>query len=113
MIAGRTLRPLGEITATARRVARSADRNLHERIGLRGPRDELKELADTFDEMLERLDGSFDGQRRFVANASHELKTPLVLLERLTQTWSRTRSGTIRTAVGCGYRPLATRGRCG
>src|SRR5262249_5062188 len=56
MIAGRTLRPLGEITATARRVARSADRNLHERIGLRGPRDELKELADTFDEMLERLD---------------------------------------------------------
>jgi signal transduction histidine kinase len=72
----RALRPLQHITATARRVA---DRNLHERIGLAGPDDEIKDLSDTFDSMLERLDRSFDSQRRFVANASHELRTPLTL----------------------------------
>ncbi len=76
LMAGRALRPLQQITATARRVA---DRSLHERIALQGPADELKDLADTFDEMLERLDHSFDSQRRFVANASHELRTPLTL----------------------------------
>jgi signal transduction histidine kinase len=76
LAAGRTLRPIKQITATARRVA---DRSLHERIALGGPRDELRELADTFDDMLERLDHSFDGQRRFVANASHELRTPLAI----------------------------------
>jgi signal transduction histidine kinase len=76
LAAGRTLRPIKKITATARRVA---DRNLHERIALNGPRDELRELADTFDDMLGRLDASFDSQRRFVANASHELRTPLAI----------------------------------
>ncbi|GIG71162.1 sensor histidine kinase [Phytomonospora endophytica] len=76
LMAGRVLRPIEAITETARRVA---DRNLHERINLAGPGDELKRLADTFDEMLERLDRSFDGQRRFVANASHELRTPLAI----------------------------------
>jgi signal transduction histidine kinase len=76
LLSGRMLRPLGTITATARRVA---DRNLHERIALGGPRDEVRELADTFDEMLERLDRSFDGQRRFVGNASHELRTPIAI----------------------------------
>jgi len=76
VMAGRALRPLQQITATARRVA---DRNLHERIGLDGPDDEIKDLADTFDAMLERLDRAFDSQRRFVANASHELRTPLTL----------------------------------
>ncbi|TDE38687.1 HAMP domain-containing sensor histidine kinase [Actinomadura sp. 6K520] len=81
LIAGRILTPLHRVTDTARRIAGSpaADRGLHERIALRGPRDEVKELADTFDTMLERLDRSFDGQRRFVANASHELRTPLTL----------------------------------
>ena len=74
LMAGRALRAVRHITDTARRVAGS---NLHERIALAGPRDELKELADTFDAMLERLDASFDGQRRFAANASHELRTPL------------------------------------
>jgi signal transduction histidine kinase len=74
--AGRTLRPLNEITATARRVA---DRNLHERIGMTGPRDELRRLADTFDDMLARLDAAFAAQRRFAANASHELRTPLAI----------------------------------
>ncbi|TDC49365.1 HAMP domain-containing histidine kinase [Actinomadura sp. KC345] len=81
LIAGRVLTPLHRVTDTARRIAGSpaADRGLHERIALRGPHDEVKELADTFDTMVERLDRSFDGQRRFVANASHELRTPLTL----------------------------------
>ncbi|MEU6036309.1 HAMP domain-containing sensor histidine kinase [Actinomadura sp. NPDC047616] len=73
----RALRPLHAITETARRVARS--HNLTERIAYRGPRDDVKELADTFDTMLERLARAFDGQRRFVANASHELRTPLAI----------------------------------
>ncbi len=76
LLAGRALRPLQQITATARRVA---ERSLHERIALEGPPDEIKDLADTFDAMLERLDRSFDSQRRFVANASHELRTPLTI----------------------------------
>jgi signal transduction histidine kinase len=76
LLAARALQPLQQITATARRVA---DRRLHERIALDGPDDEIKDLADTFDSMLERLDRSFDSQRRFVANASHELRTPLTI----------------------------------
>jgi signal transduction histidine kinase len=77
LLAGRALRPLREITATARRVS---GENLGERIGLKGPADELKELADTFDGMLGRLDGAFASQRHFVANASHELRTPLAIM---------------------------------
>lgn len=76
LVAGRVLRPLKDITATARRLS---DENLHERIALAGPRDELKELADTFDGMLTRLETAFDSQRRFIANASHELRTPLAI----------------------------------
>lgn len=74
VLAGRVLRPVREITAAAQR---ASDRHLGERINLRGPEDELKELADTFDDMLERLDLAFAAQRQFVANASHELRTPL------------------------------------
>ena len=77
LLAGRALAPLREITATARRVS---GENLGERIALRGPDDELKELADTFDGMLARLDGAFASQRHFVANASHELRTPLAIM---------------------------------
>jgi signal transduction histidine kinase len=77
LLAGRALRPLREITATARRVS---GENLGERIALTGPADELKELADTFDRMLARLDGAFASQRHFVANASHELRTPLAIM---------------------------------
>lgn len=73
-LAGRLLNPLDRITATARRLSLS---NLHERIALAGPRNELKDLADTFDAMLARLERSVDSQRRFIANAAHELRTPL------------------------------------
>ncbi|MFC4533681.1 sensor histidine kinase [Sphaerisporangium dianthi] len=75
-LAGRTLRPLGRITATARRLSLT---NLDERIALKGPKDELKELADTFDAMLDRLERAVTAQSRFVANASHELRTPLAI----------------------------------
>ncbi|HEX4225787.1 MAG TPA: ATP-binding protein [Pseudonocardiaceae bacterium] len=79
-IAGRVLRPLHTITMTARNMSTS---NMHERIALHGPDDELRELADTFDGMLDRLDRAFASQRRFIANASHELRTPLAV-ERAT-----------------------------
>jgi len=81
LVAGRVLAPLHRVTDTARRIATApaAGRGLHERIALRGPDDEVKNLADAFDTMVERLDHSFDGQRRFVANASHELRTPLTV----------------------------------
>jgi signal transduction histidine kinase len=82
LVAGQALQPLRDITATARRVA---DRSLHERIALVGPNDEIKDLADTLDQMLERLDRSFDSQRRFVANASHELRTPLTITRTLIE----------------------------
>jgi signal transduction histidine kinase len=77
IVAGRALRGLQEITAAARSVSQD---NLDQRIALEGPRDELKELADTFDAMLERLSSAFGSQRRFVANASHELRTPLSVM---------------------------------
>ena len=68
---------LHKITSAARRLSGTT---LHERIGLTGPRDELKDLADTFDEMLGRLDTAFTAQKEFVANASHELRTPLTII---------------------------------
>ena len=77
LIAGRVLKPVQDMTATARRLS---EENLHERIGLQGPDDELKELADTFDAMLARLEAAFSSQRRFVADASHELRTPLSII---------------------------------
>ncbi|HUJ66921.1 MAG TPA: ATP-binding protein [Acidimicrobiales bacterium] len=70
----RILLPLHTVTAAARRTSQE---HLGERIGFDGADDELKELADTFDDMLGRLDHAFASQRRFVANAAHELRTPL------------------------------------
>lgn len=76
-VSGRVLRPMSEITATARRVSQES---LHERIALEGPDDELKQLADTFDSMLGRLEAGFERQAAFVSNASHELRTPLSVI---------------------------------
>jgi signal transduction histidine kinase len=77
VISGRALRPVRAMTTATRRI--SAE-NLHERLALRGPDDELKDLADTIDGLLERLEQAFGAQRRFVANASHELRTPLATM---------------------------------
>lgn len=82
VVAGRVLRPLRVITATAREISAS---NLHRRLALRGPDDELRELGATLDELFSRLEASFDSQRRFVANASHELRTPLTAERALLQ----------------------------
>ena len=77
LVAGRILRPVHQLTAAARA---ASEQNLSQRIALQGPRDELRELADTFDTMLERLDRAFTSQRQFIANASHELRTPLTVM---------------------------------
>jgi signal transduction histidine kinase len=82
LMAGRVLRPLRTITATTRNISAS---NLHQRLGVDGPDDELKELGDTIDALLGRLDASFRSQRQFVANASHELRTPLARQRTLAQ----------------------------
>ena len=76
VLAGQVLHPLGRITKMMRSIASS---QLDKRIELRGPEDELKELADTFDDMMDRLDRAFNAQQRFVSNASHELRTPLAI----------------------------------
>ncbi|QQM46079.1 HAMP domain-containing histidine kinase [Streptomyces liliifuscus] len=75
-LAGRALGPVAAMTEATRRIS---EQNLHQRLALTGPDDELHRLADTFDTMLDRLEKSFESQRRFVANASHELRTPLAV----------------------------------
>jgi signal transduction histidine kinase len=82
LVAGRVLRPLRTITATAQGISEA---NLHRRLELSGPRDELRQLADTIDGLLARLEGAFDAQRRFVSNASHELRTPLTATRALLE----------------------------
>src|ERR1035438_1849071 len=77
VMAGRALRPLRVVTARTREIS---EENLHERLALTGPRDEVTELSDTIDRLLARLEGAFDSQRSFVANASHELRTPLAMM---------------------------------
>ncbi len=77
LVSGRTLRPVRSITEAARR---ASELRLGQRLALTGPDDELKQLADTFDVMLERLDAAFTSQKRFVANAAHELRTPLTAM---------------------------------
>jgi signal transduction histidine kinase len=82
LVAGRVLRPLRTITAAAKDISATS---LHRRLALTGPDDELKELADTFDGLLARLEASFAAQRQFAANASHELRTPLAWQKTLVQ----------------------------
>ena len=77
IFSGRALRPVHQITAAARA---ASEHNLSARVAPTGPRDELRELAETFDEMLGRLQAAFEGQQRFIANASHELRTPLAVM---------------------------------
>ena len=91
LMAGRVLSPLRTITAAARRISA---RSLHQRIAMTGPDDELKELGDTFDQLLGRLDASFRAQRQFVANASHELRTPLARQRTLLEVALRDRQAT-------------------
>ena len=77
IFSGRALRPVHRITTAARA---ASEHNLSARVAPTGPRDELRELAETFDEMLGRLQAAFEGQQRFIANASHELRTPLAVM---------------------------------
>jgi signal transduction histidine kinase len=77
VLIGRTLRPLSTLTRAARALSESS---LDQRIRLTGPRDEVADLADTFDDMLDRLQAAFEAERRFNANASHELRTPLAVI---------------------------------
>lgn len=82
LVAGRVLRPLRIMTATTRQIS---ERNLNERLALPGPQDELKDLADTVDGLLARLEEHVAEQQRFAANASHELRTPLAITQTLLE----------------------------
>ena len=77
IIAGRVLAPIGRITGVAREIQAT---DLSRRIRLQGPNDELKQLADTFDAMLSRIDAAFAAQQQFLADASHELRNPLAII---------------------------------
>jgi signal transduction histidine kinase len=82
VVAGRVLRPLRTMTTATQEIS---EESLNRRLAMRGPRDELRELADTIDGLLGRMEGAFDAQRRFVANASHELRTPLTAVRALLE----------------------------
>jgi signal transduction histidine kinase len=102
--AGRVLKPLRSITATARRLS---EQNLQQRIALDGPRDELRDLADTIDSMLDRLAAAFEAQRLFVANASHELRTPLTRERALVDVTLADSKATVRSLRSMGERVRA------
>jgi signal transduction histidine kinase len=82
VVAGRVLQPLRTMTAATQEIS---EENLNRRLAMDGPRDELRQLADTIDGLLGRLEGAFDAQQRFVANASHELRTPLTAVRALLE----------------------------
>jgi signal transduction histidine kinase len=105
LVAGRVLRPLRTITTAARRISA---RNLHQRLALDGPDDELSELGKTFNGLLARLERSFAAQRQFVANASHELRTPLARQRTLVEVALRDPSPTVGSLQAVCERVLAT-----
>ncbi|WP_231499884.1 sensor histidine kinase [Saccharothrix sp. NRRL B-16314] len=108
LLARSALQPVHRITEAARRIA--AGHGLHERIAPTGPRDEVAELAETFNAMLDRLDRAFDGQRRFVADASHEMRTPLAVKRALIEV-SITRPGASADAKQLGAELLKVNAR--
>jgi signal transduction histidine kinase len=110
VLARRALQPVHRITETAQRIAGSQARGLHERLALSGPDDEVAQLARTFNTMIERLDRSFDGQRRFVANASHEMRTPLAVKRALIEV-TTSRAGTSADARQLGEALLEVNAR--
>jgi signal transduction histidine kinase len=105
LVAGRVLRPLRTITTTARNISAT---NLHERLALGGPDDELKELGNTFDALLARLEQFVQSQRQFVANASHELRTPLAMQRTLIQLALTDPDATIESLQAAHERVLAS-----
>jgi signal transduction histidine kinase len=104
LVAGRFLRPLRAITATARDISAT---NLHRRLGPIGRNDELTELAETLDELFARLEASFESQRRFVANAAHELRTPLTAERSVLQVALADQSATVESLRAAGADVLA------
>jgi signal transduction histidine kinase len=101
LMAGRILSPLRTMIATIQRISA---RNVHDRLAATGPRDELKDLSDTVDGLLHRLEAALDAHKRFVANAAHELRTPLTLEHALIE-----ETLTDRTATLPQYRALVER----
>lgn len=92
VMSGRVLKPVGEITNVAREIQAS---DLSRRIALDGPDDELRRLANTFDDMLDRLDAAFTSQRQFLADTSHDLRTPLAVIQSNVELVSDDPSATI------------------
>jgi signal transduction histidine kinase len=103
-VAGRILRPLHRITTTARGISAG---NLHARLAMTGPHDELTELGDTFDDLLSRLEASFKSQRQFVANASHELRSPLTRLRLLAEVAATDSEATVESLQDAHHRVIA------
>jgi signal transduction histidine kinase len=101
LMAGRILRPLRTMIAAIQRISA---RNVHDRLTAAGPRDELKDLSDTVDGLLHRLETALDAHKRFVANAAHELRTPITLEHALIE-----ETLTDRTATLPQYRSLVER----
>ncbi len=104
LVAGRVLRPLRTLTESVHGITAS---NLHERLALQGPDDELQELGRTFNGLLDRLEASFDAQRQFVANASHELRTPLARQRTLLEVSMSDPNATVESLRAADARALA------
>ncbi|WP_261986824.1 sensor histidine kinase [Actinomadura sp. HBU206391] len=104
LVAGRVLRPLRTMTATVQQISA---RNVHERLAVTGPRDELKDLADTVDGLLGRLETALNAHKRFVANAAHEMRTPLTLERALLEETLTDREATLESYRATSERVVA------